>query len=288
MRNITPFYKRIAALCLALLVLASTGCAPDEPANPNVVEEAVLRPVLLDDRAHMEAYLAAWPEAIYKQYRVDSLGVFYVDNVHDLIKAWLVRGLLWEKHLEELFPRYVKPGSTVIDAGAHIGTHTLALAKLAGPEGRVYAFEPQRKIFRELVYNMRLNGVSNVVPLRFALGDSAGVIEMARATLGNEGATPVGLGGDQAELRSLDSFGFRNVSFMKIDVEGFEDHVLDGARETVQRNRPVILIEIQGGQRYESASSEMRAKIDGTRARLAAMGYKVERVHDHDYLAIPQ
>lgn len=288
MRTISPLRETTAALCLAFLVVAGAGCAPDEPANPNAVDAALLRPALLDDRAHMEAYLAAWPADHYKQYRVDSLGVFYIDNVHDLIKAWLVRGLLWEKHLVALFPKYVKPGTTVIDAGAHIGTHTLALAKLAGPEGRVYAFEPQRKIYRELVYNMRLNRVSNVVPLRFALGDGAGVIEMARATVGNEGATPVGLGGDQAELRSLDSFGFRNVSFMKIDVEGFEDLVLHGARETVRRNRPVILIEIQGGQRYESASTEMRAKIDGTRARLAAMGYKVERVHDHDYLAIPQ
>lgn len=277
-------------ICIVLLALAAAcdGGAPRQASNPNVVDEAVLGPVLLDDRAHMAAYLAAWPEALYKQYRVESLGAFYIDNVHDLIKAWLVRGLPWERHLVELFPRYVKPGTTVIDAGAHIGTHTLSLAKLAGAEGRVYAFEPQRKIYRELVYNMRLNKAANVVPLRFALGERAGVIEMAQATPGNEGGTHVGLGGDRVELRSLDSFGFRNVSFIKIDVEGYEDHVLDGARQTIRRNRPVILIEIQGGQRYESASPEMRATIDGTRARLVAMGYKVERVHAHDYLAIPQ
>lgn len=280
---------RTRAIGVALLALAA-GCSDGPPgtANANTVDEALLRPALLDDRAHMDAYLAAWPEDLYKQYRVDSLGTFYIDNVHDLIKAWLVRGLLWEKHLVELFPRHVKPGTTVIDAGAHIGTHTLALAKLAGPEGRVYAFEPQRKIYRELVYNMRLNGAANVVPLRVALGERAGVIEMAQATPGNEGGTQVGLGGDRAELRTLDSFGFRNVSFIKIDVEGFEDQVLDGARQTIQRNRPAILIEIQGGQRYESASAEMRAAIDATRARLIAMGYKVERVHAHDYLAIRQ
>ena len=277
-------------ICIVLLALAA-GCddgRPRQASNPNVVDEAVLRPVLLDDRAHMEAYLAAWPEALYKQYRVDSLGAFYIDNENDLIKAWLVRGLRWEKHLVVLFPKYVKPGTTVIDAGAHIGTHTLALAKLAGAEGRVYAFEPQRKIYRELVYNIRLNKAANVVPLRFALGDRAGVIEMAQATPGNEGGTQIGTGGDRAELRALDSFSFRNVSFIKIDVEGYEDHVLDGARETIQRNRPVILIEIQGGKTYETASPAMRATIDGTRGRLAAMGYKVERVHAHDYLAIPQ
>lgn len=271
-----------------LLVLALLGCAPDEPANPNSVDAAVLAPVLLDDREHMKAYLSELPAGIYRVFRVEGLGSFYLDDINDLIKAWLRRGMLWEKHLVELFPRYVKPGSTVIDAGAHIGTHTLSFARLAGPQGRVYAFEPQRKIYRELVHNLRLNNASNVVPLRFALGDAAGVIEMSRAVLGNEGGTPIGSGGDKAEVRTLDSFGFRNVSFIKIDVEGAEDMVLQGARATIQRNRPVILIEIQGGHLYEKAKPEVRAKIDATRARLTAMGYRTEHLRGHDYLAIPQ
>ncbi|NBR78651.1 MAG: FkbM family methyltransferase, partial [Alphaproteobacteria bacterium] len=53
--------------------------------------------------------------------------------------------------------------------------------------------------------------------------------------------------GDQAELRTIDSFGFRNVSLLKIDVESLEDQVLDGARETILESKPVILAEIQGG-----------------------------------------
>ena len=57
----------------------------------------------------------------------------------------------------------------------------------------------------------------------------------------------MGEGGDQAELRTIDSFGFRNVSLLKIDVESLEDQVLDGARETILESKPVILAEIQGG-----------------------------------------
>ena len=271
-----------------LLVLVLIGCAPEEPANPNAVDAALLAPVLLDDREHMKTYLAELPAGVYKVYKVETIGSFYLDDIDDLIKAWLRLGRVWEAHLEEFFPRYVKPGSTVIDAGAHIGTHTLAFARLAGPQGRVYAFEPQRKIYRELVYNLRLNGAANVVPLRFALGDAARVIEMSQAVLGNEGGTPIGIGGDKAEMRTLDSFGFRNVSFIKIDVEGAEDLVLDGARDTIRRNRPVILIEIHGGQVYEKATPEVRSGIDATRARLTEMGYKTEHIRGHDYLAIPQ
>jgi hypothetical protein len=111
---------------------------------------------------------------------------------------------------------------------------------------------------------------------------------MSPTLAGNEGGTAVGKGGDKAELRPLDSFGFRNLSFIKIDVEGFEDEVLEGARLTIARNRPVILIEIQGGHSLETAPPEIRAKIDGTRARLTGMGYKVERLKGADYLAIPR
>lgn len=279
---------RILITALLALIVGCDSVASPQAVNPNLVDDALLRPALLDDRREMEGYLAALPSGVYKIYQVGTHGKFYLDEPKDVIKDGLRRGQVWEPDLERLFPKHVKPGTTVIDAGAHIGTHTLSLARAAGPEGRVYAFEPQKKIYRELVFNLRLNGTSNVVPMRFALGRSAGVIEMSPTLAGNEGGTAVGKGGDKAELRPLDSFGFRNLSFIKIDVEGFEDEVLEGARLTIARNRPVILIEIQGGHSLETAPPEIRAKIDGTRARLTGMGYKVEHLKGADYLAIPR
>ena len=58
----------------------------------------------------------------------------------------------------------------------------------------------------------------------------------------------MGSGGDRAELRPLDRFGFQNVSLLKIDAEGFEDEVLAGAERLIRESRPVILIEILGGK----------------------------------------
>jgi FkbM family methyltransferase len=275
-------------VCLLILVAA---CGERELAKPNInqADAALLRPYLLDDRGEMEAYLAALPEGVYRVHEVPTLGKFYLDDIKDVIKDTLRKGRTWEGSLVRLFPTYVKPASTVIDAGAHIGVHTLSLAPLAGPEGRVYAFEPQKKIYRELVHNLRLNGVGNVVPLRYALGRTAGVIEMSPTVSGNEGSTAVGRGGDKAELRSIDSFAFSNVSFIKIDVEGYEDEVLEGARLTIARHRPVIMIEIQGGYPFiERAPPEIQAKVAATRALLAGMGYKVERIRGYDYLAVPK
>jgi FkbM family methyltransferase len=295
--------RRLARL-LCLLVLAA-GCGERDVAKVDVakagasevhaskvdinrVDEALLRPYLLDDRSDMRTYLAALPEGAYKVYEVPTLGKFYLDDIQDVIKDRLRKGRTWEGDLVRIFHSHVKPGSTVIDAGAHIGVHTLSLSMLVGVEGRVYAFEPQRKLYRELVHNLRLNGITNAVALRFALGRNAGVIEMS-PTAANEGATAVGRGGDKAELRSIDSFAFGNVSFIKIDVESFEDEVLEGARLTIARHRPAILIEIQGGHFFlEQAPREILTKIAATRTKLVGMGYNVQRIRGNDYLALPR
>lgn len=283
------------ARTMCVLVLATacgerdTGKAVARTPSVPRVEETLLQPFLFDDRKEMEAYLAALPEGVYQVHEVPTLGKFYLDDLRDVIKDTLRKGRTWEGDLVRLFAEHVKPGSTVIDAGAHIGVHTISLAKLVGPEGRVYAFEPQKKVYRELVYNLRLNAVANAVPLRYALGRSAGVIEMSPALEGNEGGTKVGSGGDKTELRSIDGFAFADVSFIKIDVEGFEDEVLEGARLTIARHRPVIQIEIQGGYFFiENAPPEIQAKVAATRALLTAMGYSVRRIRGYDYLAVPK
>jgi FkbM family methyltransferase len=268
------------------LLIALAGC--DGGANPNAVDEALLRPLLPGEQQDMQAYLAKLPEGLYREYRLDGVGKFYIDDKKDAIKQYVVQNQIWEPHLVGLFPGYAKWGTTVIDAGAHIGVHTMALARLVGPRGRVYAFEPQRKVFRELVFNLRLNAIDNVVPLRYALGHTAGIAEMDPAVSGNEGGTPLGKGGDRVEVRPLDSFGFRNVSLIKVDVEHFEDFLLEGAQLTIARNRPAILIEIMGGFLYDQAPPDIKAKIDATRARLQAMGYTVHHLYFHDYLALPR
>ncbi|MBQ3853504.1 MAG: FkbM family methyltransferase, partial [Anaerovibrio sp.] len=61
-----------------------------------------------------------------------------------------------------LFEQIVKPGNIVVEAGANIGSHTIHLAQLAGDNGQVWAFEPQRLVFQLLAGNMALNSLTNV------------------------------------------------------------------------------------------------------------------------------
>jgi hypothetical protein len=129
-----------------------------------------LAPQLLHDEAEMAAYLEAFPYAEYEIYEVPAIGSrFYVDDNPANVKKRLRSGKAHEPDMLREFGRHVIPGSTVLDVGAHIGALSIPLARRVGPEGHVYAFEPQRKIFRELVYNIRLNELTNVTPLRFAV-----------------------------------------------------------------------------------------------------------------------
>jgi FkbM family methyltransferase len=279
-------------LALGLLALLGAACGEPRPEAGSAAPPPApvsTGPHVLHDEAEIAAYLEAFPADEYTVHEVPGLGRFYVDDPEERIKRTIVEGRRWEEHVVEVLEEHVRPGSVVIDVGAHIGTHTLTLARLVGPEGRVYAFEPVRKIYRELVRNLALNGVTNVVPLRYALGKGAPrVIEMKPITPGEEGGTAVGRGGDPVELRTLDSFGFEGVSLVKIDVEGYELPVLDGAEQTIRRSRPALVVEILGGYHYETAPEPVKTQIDVTRWRIADFGYTVEHVKDHDYLALPE
>ena len=74
----------------------------------------------------------------------------------------------------ELFGHIVHPGDVVVEAGANIGAHTVRLAQLTGPEGFVYAFEPQRLVFQLLAGNIAINSLENVDCRRACVGAQDG------------------------------------------------------------------------------------------------------------------
>src|SRR5262249_4245673 len=76
----------------------------------------------------------------------------------------------------DLLKQAIKPGWTVVEAGANIGAHTLAMAKQAGTRGVVHAIEPQRIVFQTLCANLALNSVANVYCHHAAVGETAGTI----------------------------------------------------------------------------------------------------------------
>ena len=145
-----------------------------------------------------------------------------------------------------LFQRLVRPGSTVIDVGGNVGMYAYALAARAGD---VVVFEP----LPECAAVIRAAHLPNVVVHEVALSERAGVAmlhvpliggtrETSRASFSPPGgqfdARPV-------PMRRLDDFELLDVSAMKIDVEGHELQVIRGAEQTLAREKPVLLVEIE-------------------------------------------
>jgi FkbM family methyltransferase len=140
-----------------------------------------------------------------------------------------------------------------VDAGAHVGfwSYYLALAF-----ARVHAFEPSELFAQCFERNVR---AKNVALHRVALGEAEKTVAL-EVDARNTGATHVRSGAaGEIPMRTLDSYRLQEVDFLKVDVEGYERQALEGARETLARCRPVVIVEQKdfaaryGGERYGAA-----------------------------------
>jgi FkbM family methyltransferase len=178
-------------------------------------------------------------------------------------KVWRVLGGSYERGQTELFRRHVNPGSTVLDLGAHIGYYTLLASRLAGPGGRVFAFEPHPRNAWYLRQHARLNGCRNVEVLECAAYDTSGHVPFR---FGRGSGTGRVSHGGAVEVRAvrIDEFvAERGITpaVLKVDVEGGERPVLDGARETLLRDRPIVFLSTHG-EEQEAACGALLAELD--------------------------
>lgn len=159
-------------------------------------------------------------------------------------------------------------GGRCLDIGANIGVISQALLH----EGfQVDAFEPQPEVYKLLVENMKAVGGMLSHNLT-AVGASAGIAAMPKVYYsgkGNFGGLGIGdksiYGTYEVPVVTIDSYLYNDVGFMKIDVEGYELEVLQGATETINRCKPIMYIEDDRGNR----SVKLRAYI-------RELGYDIE------------
>jgi len=149
----------------------------------------------------------------------------------------------------------LRPGMVAVDCGAHIGYHTLLMAKCVGKEGKVYAFEPLPENFSVLCENIALNGYEGIVVAeKKAVGAQTGRQRFRRGQWHPDDPDPLTSvsrfdpqGELEVEVVALDDyFADKQVDFIKVDVEGAEGMVLEGARRLLQRWRPILLVSVHG------------------------------------------
>jgi len=161
------------------------------------------------------------------------------------------------------FRQLLKPGDVVVEAGANVGSHTILLSNLVGPDGFVHAFEPQRLIFQMLCANLALNGIQNAQARQQGAGRSRNVLRMSPPPAGavaNFGGVRLAVDGEEAvDVVPLDCLDLQRLDLLKIDVEGMEEAVICGGIETIRRLRPKLYLENDaGGSRPEASASLIR------------------------------
>lgn len=172
-----------------------------------------------------------WPE-----------NIVFPEVTDDPIGDKMRRGVCYEPDLLDDIRGRVTPGSLAIDIGAHIGTHTLWLAAVCGC--RVVSYEPVPELAAKLRANVSANHLEDRVQvIQCALSDLAGQGEMVNPGI-NSGQSRLVPGPEgSVTVAALDSFCWRDVAVMKIDVEHHEMRVLAGAEQTVAQWMPLLYVE---------------------------------------------
>lgn len=207
------------------------------------------------------------PASKYRNVVAQSdFGPIIINVNDDTIGANITRNGYWGKLdillIESLLIGMYGTGQPMVllDVGTNIGTHTLAFAKYPFAQLTVHGFEAQREMFHMLAGTIALNGLSNVQLHHAAVSNVSGVdmviprvdygsrsnfgsyeLEPARrsdtADMYVEGAY------DTIKTVCIDDLHLSSVRLIKIDVEGMEDKVVDGARHTIASQRPLLFIE---------------------------------------------
>jgi FkbM family methyltransferase len=188
-------------------------------------------------------------------YNINSPMTFILPSNN--IEYYIQHGL-FESPLIEWSKQYCNPNKVFLDIGAHTGTYSICFARLCQ---KVYSFEPQRQTYYALCGSVALSNIKNVECINVGLGSPEQVGIKTLNIISNDGGgssvqqqpsyTPV-LATENIEIRTLDSFGFVDVGFIKMDIEGNELDCLRGSVETIQRCRhPTVLFESNSTENTE-------------------------------------
>jgi FkbM family methyltransferase len=177
----------------------------------------------------------------------------YLDTRDQVITPTILVLGKWEPAETGWFLRTVKPGDTVVDAGANVGYYTVIGSRLVGDKGKVYAFEPEPVSFAMLQKNVRLNGLTNVVLEQKALSNRKGILKLfiAHENKGDhriyqpDGESRPSVDVEAVRLDEYFKDQQRAVNVIKMDTQGAEGLILEGMKGLLEgrTDGPTIFME---------------------------------------------
>jgi FkbM family methyltransferase len=190
----------------------------------------------------------------------------------------------FEEDHQSALRRLVAPGMVAYDIGANVGFYTLALARLLTPSGHVYAFEPDARNAHLLRRHLKINAVDNVTVVQTAVSSGGGLVafegERDQARMASEGRYLV-------PSISLDEFIARGnpfPSFIKMDVEGAEAMVLEGATSILSRAATSWMVAMHS----DALRSRCRDVLSRSGCVLRGFDFAELSGEEFDFLALPR
>lgn len=176
-----------------------------------------------------------------------------------------------ETHCSDWLANQLKAGDTFLDVGAAYGVISLPLISLLGEKGHIYAFEPAKNTRYLLEKIIQLNQFKNITVVPFAISDQLGTAEFIEYSSDNQFSwasdtstlasaiqpTLENYSTYQVEITTIDDFvKSKNIQpkAIKIDIEGFEQYALEGARNTLESYHPALCIDIHQDVRTQESA----------------------------------
>lgn len=169
-----------------------------------------------------------------------------IDPKNGYLDAQIYANGLYEPHIVKEIINNTPKGGVCFDVGANIGHHSIVMSQCVQNNGKVFAFEPIPHIREQMKESLTLNEINNVEIISDALSNKEGELNLHLRDGNIGGSSLVDVGDSKTikvNVKTLDSYNYRKVDFIKIDVEGFEYNVLLGGEKTIEKYQPVILFE---------------------------------------------
>lgn len=220
-----------------------------------------------------------WYQNIYstesnkiKLYYTQKAGPIFIYGNDYYIANCLKKGRVWEEYVINRMIKFISGSRNVLDIGAHVGTHSLCYSNLIS--GNVYAFEAQDRIFSILEKNVKYQNKKNIIIYHNAIGhlNNYEVSIYDKSIDGmvlknglqydindkiNYGGVQLGEGNEKVIMRTIDSYNFQDIDYIKIDIEGCEELAIYGSLESIKRCRPVIVFEYRSDKRITESMKKM-------------------------------
>lgn len=207
---------------------------------------------------------------------------FYPTNIS--LRLWVskLRGLTAFEADENFLRNYLKAGDVVVDVGANIGFHTLISSVTVGQEGKVYSIEAHPKTYKALCGNIKFNDFGNIKTYNLAIGEKQGHITFSDKRQDDRNSVVSNSEGIRVEMKPLDSMEFSEspIALLKVDVEGYEKFVFDGAKQ-LRENTLCVCYELA-----EDHCQEFGYSCAELNEMLITMGFNLFRFDNDRLLSI--